>query len=252
MKAWPVMVLLSLAPALAVADKAQDALKLLDDGIKAFNGGQLPEAREAFSRARDLVPDKANPYRWLGLVDARMGRCGDAIKELEIFLQKVPPNDQRVAEAVTLRDRCREDLQPRVGSLVVESTPPGADVRLDDAGSDPVGVTPYRSDSVPAGNHVVFVHRAGYESITRGVQVSPRETAQLELALTPQGRGAVAAQPPPRTEVATQPKTTVHKKKPYWVAGVVVGVLAAAGLAVGLGIGLTQTSVTDFPPVRAQ
>jgi tetratricopeptide (TPR) repeat protein len=250
MKAWPAILLLSLAPALAVADKPQDALKLLDEGIKAFNAGQLPEARDAFSRARELVPDKANPYRWLGLVDARMGRCGDAIKELEIFLQKVPPNDQRVAEAVTLRDRCREDLQPRVGSLVVESTPAGADVRLDDASSDPVGVTPYRSDSVPAGNHVVFVHRAGYESITRGVAVSPRETAQLELALTLSSRGAVMTEAPPRrTEVVARPTTTVHKEKPYWVAGVVVGVLAAAGLAVGLGIGLTQTTITDFPHV---
>jgi hypothetical protein len=251
MKAWPLIVLVSLAPALAAADKAQDALKLLDEGIKAFNAGQLPEARDAFSRARDLVPDKANPYRWLGLVDARMGHCGDAIKELEIFLQKVPPGDQRTAEAVTLRDRCREDLQPRVGSLVVESTPPGAEVRLDDASSDPVGATPYRSDSVPAGNHVVFVHRAGYESITRGVQVSPRETAQLELALTPSSRGAVAAEPPPRrTELVAQPTPkAAHKKKPYWVAGVVIGVLAAAGLAVGLGIGLTQTNVTEFPHI---
>ena len=246
------LALIWLLPAMALADKAQDALKLLDEGIKQFNSGDLPEARESFSRARDLVPDKANPYRWLGLVDARMGRCGDAIKELEIFLQKVPPGDQRTAEAVTLRDRCREDLQPRVGSLVVESTPPGAEVRLDDANADPVGVTPYRSDSVPAGNHVVFVHRAGYESITRGVAVSPRETAQLELALTPSSRGVVTAQPPPRrTEVVAQPTTTtVHKKKPYWVAGVVVGVLAAAGLAVGLGIGLTQTNVTEFPPIR--
>src|SRR5262249_58361569 len=113
--------------------------KLLDEGIKQFNNGELQEARDAFSRARELVPDKANPYRWLGLVDARMGRCDEAIKELEIFLQKVPPNDQRVAEAVTLRDRCRENMQPRTGGLEVTTRPGGAEVRLEDPASEPGG-----------------------------------------------------------------------------------------------------------------
>ena len=252
MRAWLAIALVSLAPAAATADKPQDALKLLDEGIREFNGGQLAEAREAFSRARELVPDKANPYRWLGLVDARMGHCGDAIKELDIFLQKVPPNDQRVAEAVTLRDRCREDLQPRVGALVVESSPPGADVRIDDGGAPSVGTTPYRNDAVPAGNHVVFLQKPGYQSVTRGVAISPRETAQLELALTPTGQPAERVSssrheaPLLVTKSGSEPP---RKKKPYWVAGLVIGVLVAGGVAVGLGIGLTQSSVTEFPHV---
>ena len=35
----------------AHADKAQDALKLLDEGIKLFNDGELNEARDNFARA---------------------------------------------------------------------------------------------------------------------------------------------------------------------------------------------------------
>jgi hypothetical protein len=237
------LALIALLPAVALADKAQDALKLLDDGIKQFNAGELNDARESFSKARDLVPDKANPYRWLGLVDARLGRCGEAIKELEIFLQKVPPNDSRAAEAVTLRDRCREDLQPRLGGLAVDTTPAGAEVRLDDAAAPPSGATPYRNDALPAGSHVVFVKKGGYEEVTRGVTIVPREVARVELKLVPLP-GRVSADNDVE-ELPQRPK----KKKPYWVAGVVVGVLAAAGLAVGLGIGLTQPHTEVFPTV---
>src|SRR5262249_39795466 len=153
------LALVLLLPVAARADKAQEALKLLDDGIKQFNAGELPEAREAFSRARDLVPDKANPYRWLGLVDARMGHCDDAIKELEIFPKRVRPTAPGAAGALTLRDRCREDLQPRLGALTVDTRPEGAEVRIDDQAAPPAGATPYRNDTLPAGNHVLFVHK---------------------------------------------------------------------------------------------
>jgi hypothetical protein len=244
------VIALVLLGTVAHADKAGDALRLLDEGIKLFNAGELQEARDSFSRARDLVPDKANPYRWLGLVDARLGRCGDAIKELEIFLQKVPPNDSRVAEAVTLRDRCREDVQPRVGGLLVESTPSGAEVRLDDPGSPAVGVTPYRSDAISVGNHVIFVGKSGYDPVTRGVGVAARETARVTLTLVPASGRPVADSPRRQDTSLTRSPEQPKKKKPYWIAGVVIGVVAAAGLAVGLGVGLTQTNqLTVLDPV---
>jgi hypothetical protein len=243
---------LLLVPSLAVADKAQEALKLLDEGVRHFNAGELPEARESFRRSHDLVPDKANPYRWMGLVDARMGRCGDAINELEIFLQKVAPSDPRVAEAVTLRDRCRQDLQPRVGALEVDSTPPGAEVRIDDPGAPAAGITPFHGDAIPAGNHVVFVRALGYEPVTRGVDVLSQQTAKIQVTLRPSSGHAPAAQGAVTPDGGQIAKPAPHKKKPYWIAGVVVGVVAAAGIAVGLGLGLTQKSPTEFPPVPPQ
>jgi hypothetical protein len=239
-----------LACASARADKAQDALGLLDKGIAQFNAGNLAAARDAFAKARDLVPDKANPYRWLGLVDARMGHCADAVRELETFLQKVPAGDARVAEAVTLRDRCREDVQPRVGTLVVESTPSGAEVRLDDASAVEVASTPFRNDAVPAGNHVVFVKKGGYELVTRGVAVNQHETVKVELTLKALPRSAHTESAPVSSK---EEKPAPPKKKRYWIAGVVVGVVAAAALGVGLGVGLTANSSSGnvFPPVMA-
>jgi hypothetical protein len=235
----------------AWADKAQDALGLLDKGIAQFNAGQLAAARESFVKARDLVPDKANPYRWLGLVDARMGHCAEAVRELETFLQKVPAGDARVAEAVTLRDRCKEDVQPRMGTLVVESTPSGAEVRLDDANAVEVASTPYHNEAVPAGNHVVFVKKGGYELVTRGVAVNQHETVRVELTLKELPKTARVES---TATTATQEKLAPPpKKKRYWIAGVVVGVVAAAALGVGLGVGLSTSSSSGnvFPPVMA-
>src|SRR6516165_11792935 len=96
-----VVVALLVAMGVAHADNAADALIELDRGVALFQNNDLPAAREAFVKARDLVPDKANPYRWLGLVDARLGRCKEAIDELEVFLKRVPLNDTRAIEAIT-------------------------------------------------------------------------------------------------------------------------------------------------------
>jgi tetratricopeptide (TPR) repeat protein len=141
MRSLTLAVLLMVAGAApARGDHASEALQLLDRGISHFQAGRLEEARDALTRARDLVPDKANPHRWLGLVDARMGRCDEAVRELEAFIERVPRDDPRAVEAVTLRDRCvaepaakkappvaletRPVERPRNAELEVTSAPP--------------------------------------------------------------------------------------------------------------------------------
>lgn len=108
------LLLLFLAPQ-ARADRAAEALQLLDQGIAHFQAGRLDAARDSFIQARDLVPDKPNPHRWLGLVYARQGRCAEAVTEVDVFIQRVPASDPRAVEAVTLRDRCQPEAQkPRL------------------------------------------------------------------------------------------------------------------------------------------
>jgi len=58
------IVLLMLSPGLAGADKAEDAVLLLDEGAKLYQDGELQAARDAFRGSHDLEPDKPNPYRW--------------------------------------------------------------------------------------------------------------------------------------------------------------------------------------------
>jgi hypothetical protein len=238
------LLLLLLLAAPVQADSTDDALKLLDLGVSHFQAGRLDAARDAFIKARDLVPDKPNPHRWLGLVYARLGNCGLAVWELESFIRRVPASDPRTVEAVTLRDRCKAELKPRFGALVIESTPPEASVRLDDAAAPVLGTTPYRNEAVPVGSHLVVVEKPGYQTAQKGVLVSQEGITRVELALSP---AVVAA-------VTTSPTTDAPRKKPrYWIYGVVGGavVVAAVVLGVGLGVGLRSSSeIPTLDPIR--
>ena len=222
-------------PRKPAADVSRQAQELLDNGVAMFKAGDLERARIAFARASALVPDKPNPYRWLGLIAVRNGQCAEALTAFDAFLQRVAPGDARTVEVVTLRDRCRVELEPKVGTLVVASTPPGAEVRLRAAGDPLLGTTPLQNASMPAGSHIVVVRRPGYVELSRGITVVDKEVVRLDLVLEP-----IAAPP-------------TAKKKRYWIIGAVLGPVAAVGLGVGLGVSLTRGSdVRTFPSVTAQ
>jgi hypothetical protein len=186
MKTATVVLALCLATASARADVAADAQRLLSEGLQLLTAGDLNGARERFVKARDLVPDKANPHRLVGMVDAQLGRCAEAIGELEIFIAKVGAEDSRRTDAIALRDRCRDDLAPKVGTLLVDSEPSGAEVRLDDASSAVVGTTPYQNKALAIGHHLVFVRKSGFVPASTAVSVGRNETVHVQLALAPQ------------------------------------------------------------------
>jgi hypothetical protein len=211
----------------------EDAQRLVDEGMKLFEAGKLTQAREVFERVQKLAPDRANPYRLLGLVDFRMGRCKEAIAEFDIFLSRVTAGDRRVTEAVSMRDKCKEELAPKLGRVVIDTSPAGADVRLDDENGAPLGVTPWKSDEVHAGSHVIYVCKAGYRASSRGFTLQKGETVKITLAL--------------EREAAAGPVHVPAYKK-GWVWGVALGTIAAAGLAVGLGVGLTVGNTPVFEP----
>lgn len=215
----------------AFADSAEDAIKAIDQGLALLKAGDLPAARAAFQRAHDLVPDKANPYRLLGIVDARLGDCARAVEELDTFLKRVQADDPRAIESITVRDRCKEELQPKLGALVIESIPSGAEVRLDQKDKPPEGTTPWRNESIPAGNHVVFLSKPGYQASVSIVQVARGGVSNVQVVLP--------AEPPPNvverpatspTQLVAQAPPPPKKKWKLWVGiGVPVGVVLGVG-----------------------
>src|SRR5260370_31219791 len=98
MRTGGILVAVLLAPAIALAQAAPppespdsnqaEAQRILTEGVQLMDSGHLAEAREKFARVRELLPDKANPYRLLGVVDFRLNRCQDAIQQLDTFLDK--------------------------------------------------------------------------------------------------------------------------------------------------------------------
>jgi tetratricopeptide (TPR) repeat protein len=119
------------APAHAGEDRADEALRHLDVGIAAYRAGELQHARDEFEAARRLVPDKPNPYRWLGMTYVQLGDCTQALLAFETFLKSVPPGDERVPDVTRLRDQCQRPVTPPaapaiVAPAVVAPAPPPA------------------------------------------------------------------------------------------------------------------------------
>jgi hypothetical protein len=98
----------------ARADDVLEAAKVhLDRGIAAFDAKDYVRARHELAEARDLAPEKPNPYRWLALTDVQLGNCPEALLEIDAFLARVTATDPRRAELERLRRLCTEPL-PRV------------------------------------------------------------------------------------------------------------------------------------------
>jgi hypothetical protein len=78
--------------------------------------------------ARDLQPHKPNPYRLLALLDSKMGRCREALAEIDQFLQLTAVSDPRRAEADAIRQSCVEPPPPApaVKAPAVRAPPPPA------------------------------------------------------------------------------------------------------------------------------
>ena len=109
----------------AYADPAEDAaLVHLDRGIAAFNGKDFATAKREFTAAHELVPDKANPYRWLALAEIQLGDCKSAVEHIDHFVRRVPATDPRVGEMTRWREFCRREAsaQPATTQQQVTGT----------------------------------------------------------------------------------------------------------------------------------
>lgn len=222
------------APALTKEEKV--AQEFLDKGQAAYEAGDFETARLAFQRTVEMVPNKPNPHRWLGLTDAKLGRCAEAIASLERFLSLVTSQDPRTVEATVIRDRCLAELAPKVGTLMVSSDPDGAEVRLNDRRGEILGATPWRTTTVQAGSHVLYLSKRGFAEVSRTFEMRADQTLDLAVQLR-------ALAPPPRAPARSRSTTK------YWVGGGVVLVAAAIGTA--LLITSQSDPMTALPPVVA-
>ncbi|MEO6776067.1 MAG: hypothetical protein ABI467_24105 [Kofleriaceae bacterium] len=104
---WRLAAFALLVPALAHADRLDtEALGHLDRGVAAYRLGDYPTARRELDAAIELVPDRANPYRWRALTELAQHDCTNAVVDIESFLSRVPAGDARAGELAAARDRC--------------------------------------------------------------------------------------------------------------------------------------------------
>lgn len=120
------------APARAEPPSVEtEALAHLDRGVAAYRAGDYAVAERELHAAQTLVPDRANPYRWLALTESALGECQPALVDIESFLSRTPIDDPRVAEMVQLREHCIVELHaqhapppaPAAAPAAAEPTP---------------------------------------------------------------------------------------------------------------------------------
>ncbi|MFO0575469.1 MAG: PEGA domain-containing protein [Polyangia bacterium] len=114
------------------------------------------------------------------------------------------------------------------GTLLVRSTPPGAELR---EGGRRLGVTPFQGAAY-TGRHTLVLVREGYEVETVTLTIQPGETATAEPVLREVPGPEPAPAPlllPPAPPVAVPADTRARLPRPRWR-------LAAGGTALALGI----------------
>jgi len=126
---------------------------------------------------RDLVPVLAGVRVSVLSVVQRIGnlipgRAGGPAAPPARPEARVPPTPQMAVPPSSA---------PRA-SLRVTSKPPGAQVKVDGV---LVGTTELVLKDVKSGNHVVVITRAGYQGVTREIQIEPGQTLILDVTLLP-------------------------------------------------------------------
>lgn len=214
-------VVLFLAPGGARADNSAEALKFIDVGVSFYKAGDLEAAHSSFVRARDLAPDKPGPYRWLGLTQAKLGRCAEAVESLDKFISGIHPNDPRIPEATAARDTCKAVLQHGAPPT---PPPPRAPAETKAA---VIAVVPPPPPALPQ----------------RKIEAPPppARPPRVEAPLAPPPPVMVA--PPPHA--AESPNQPVYKK--WWLWTAVGAVLVLGGAGAVSGAALTPDNATPPP-----
>jgi len=85
-------------------------------------------------------------------------------------------------------------LEGEKGIVIITSVTPGANIFID---GNRVGVTPFRSDLISAGEHIVLVQLNGFKDWQKKVEIVKDKSLQLEVKLEPlTGRLWVKTSPP--------------------------------------------------------
>jgi hypothetical protein len=117
-------VILVLAGAVRADDNEAAALAHIDRGVAAFHAGEYTRAHREFTAAHELVPDRANPYRWLALTEMQLGDCASAVPNIAEFERRVPADDPRLAELIRLRVLCEREQKTPPPAPPPETVPP--------------------------------------------------------------------------------------------------------------------------------
>jgi hypothetical protein len=191
------------APALRAADpdaggNTREAAKHFQRGVALYGETDYRAALVEFKRAYSIAPNAAVLYN-VGETEFQLQDYAAALTTLQQYLAESSPSDSHRAEV----EGSVEVLRARVGHVTVLTSPPGADVAIDDQA---VGKTPFeRPVLVSIGHRKVIASMPGRPPVTRYVDVAADDNATVVMQLA---SPADTAGTPSRAANAHDPEPT--------------------------------------------
>jgi hypothetical protein len=119
MRALAGLLAVALSGGAALGDSVEEkAARALKKGIELLEAARPADAEVQFRKAVDLVPEKGAPHFWLGKALVAQGRCREAVRELELYLERSVKGELR-GQAREMIDLCKQPAEP-----VPEEPPP--------------------------------------------------------------------------------------------------------------------------------
>jgi len=168
------------APPAAAPSRAaiKEARSLKAQGDGAMEALRYQEALDHYSRSQALDPKPALHYNRGRALEA-LERFPEAVDALQRFEAEA---SRRLKRKVPQLETLLSELRNKVGTLQVNSQPPGASVRVR---GTVVGTTPLSPLRMSVGKAAVELTLDGHEPFAREVDVTPAATTNVEAALVP-------------------------------------------------------------------
>lgn len=128
---------------------------------------------------------------------------------------------------------------PAYGSITVTSSPPGADIYIDNVYK---GLSPAVFDAVPNGNHVVRIRFEGYQDTTRSVSVNG-DNRSVQVSLDPSTTVPITKPSPGQSVPETAPSPAVSMQPGYGSLSVTTSPPGALVYIDGAMKGITPATV---------
>lgn len=199
-------------------------------GTAAYSAGDFADAEVEFRKAYEKIPSPHAEYWIASSKDKANHPARDVVAAYELFLTN-PAAEHVGTDAVSAAQARVVELKATLpATVIIESTPPGAEVRID--GVLQQGATPLEVELV-AGTHRVELRSAGYEVslVELDAVAGTKVRAPIELikqASTPTtDAAAIAAEPEPKKERSMVPAyVTLGIGAAGLITGTIFGILA--------------------------
>jgi hypothetical protein len=194
---------------------SETARELFAKGVNAASQQRWDQCRASFLAAYGVKPHPQIAGN-LAACEAKLGMYRDAAEHISIFLRAQRPDAP--PERRAMADDVLREASAKIAIAQIDVVPNGAGVVLDgrQLGNAPLEMPLF----LEPGAHVIEVRQEGYVTVKRSVEALAGTSPELRIELA-------QIAPPPRVPVTARRSV---------VPGIVMGAVAAAGAATGIGL----------------